>query len=98
MGDRFVLNADSFKHTEGELLDLKRKSFTVNPDNWDLAFMSQPNGRDVPSWQRNNQCMRFNHHEKLMLTKMMVAELEGKKSAINFSPHQVANYAYSKFK
>lgn len=98
----FVIDSFTAK-SDSEKLELKRKSFTVHPDNWDLSFMGQSNGKNVPDWNRQNQCMRFNHIDKLMLTNMMKKEVEvkfgkSKVPGISYSPHQVANYAFHKFK
>lgn len=99
-GDRFVITSwDTL--TQKEKQHLKKKSFTVNPDNWDLTFMAQSNGRNVPDWNRQNSSMRFNHLDKMMLTKMMYNDVKSKnmgQSGLSFSPHEVANYAFHKFK
>ncbi len=107
MGDieRFSLDLQDFgAFSTGEKLDLKKKSFTVNPDVYDLTYMSKANPRDLPDWMRQNNGMRFNYLDKLMLTKMMFKDVQSKYKAnptrqrLTFSPHQVANYAYYKLR
>lgn len=86
--------------TQDEKRKLKNQSFTVNPDDWDLTFMAQTNGRSVPDWNRQNSYMRFNHLDKLMLTRKMYSEMKDfniKNSIRSFSgctPHEVANYTF----
>lgn len=91
--------------TEDEKRKLKNQSFTVNPNDWDLTFMGQNNGRNVPDWNRQNPCMRFNHLDKLMLTKNMFSEMQASnnknnsnKLSLTCTPHEVANYAFCKLK
>lgn len=100
-GDRSVIDTWNTLSQE-EKQSLKRKSFTVNPDNWDLSFMAQSNGNNVPDWNRQNGAMRFNHQDKVMLTRMMYNDVQSNfKTGLNkcsFSPHEVANYTFHKFK
>lgn len=90
--------------TQDEKRKLKNQSFTVNPDDWDLTFMAQTNGRTVPDWNRQNSYMRFNHLDKLMLTKNMFNEMNNvnnkhcTKSFLSCTPHQVANYTFCNLK
>lgn len=90
--------------TQSEKQNLKKRSFTVHPDTWDLTFLAQTNGRNVPDWNRQNKSMRFNHLDKLMLTKLMDSEVRvknedgAKKIQFNYSPHEVANYSFYKLR